>query len=82
MVLQNEVTQLHPILGIGNAIISALCTNLLLPPGPGQHLPTLSKRFGWDLAGLLLKVNTQIPNNIKKDKRFTKPNFTLFLVDM
>ena len=33
-------------------------------PRPGQHLPTLSKRFGKDLEGLVLKVYTQIPNNV------------------
>ena len=45
-------------------------------PRPGQHLPTLSKRFGKDLEGLVLKVYTQIPNNVK-----TKNKLTLYLIE-
>ena len=70
----------HPILGSGNAIICGLCTIYCYGRGPGQHLPTLSKRFARDLEGLLLKVSTQIPNNVENIKIYQSFS-TLFLFE-
>ena len=74
MVLQNEVTWVHPILGSGIAIICGLSTIYCY----GQA--GLGKRFGRDLAGLVLKVNAQIPNNIYYKLKFKRFFFTFFLI--
>ena len=54
--------------------------NLLLRSRPGQHLPTLSKRFARDLEGLVLKVSTQIPNNVENIKIY-QSFFMLYLFE-